>query len=168
MPAPHIDNDDASPPQSGSTSFDCRGARMRATTDSGLTVMSISGEIDASNADELSHRVSELASDCGALIFDLAEVDFIALDGLHALIALHDQCARTGTTWALISSHAVNRVLRWGSRQATSRRRIGNGGPTTGSPIQPATPITAARWSDRLARTARGAAPPPPAPLVVI
>jgi anti-anti-sigma regulatory factor len=31
---------------------------MRAKTDSGLTVMSISGEIDASNADELSHRQS--------------------------------------------------------------------------------------------------------------
>jgi anti-anti-sigma factor len=132
--------------QSGSTSFDCRRARMRAKTDTGLTVMSISGEIDASNADELSHHVRELASDRGALIVDLAEVDFIALDGLHALIALNIQCARTGTTWALIASHAVNRLLRAGdSPHATSHRRIGNRGPTTGSPIQPGTPITAAR-----------------------
>jgi anti-anti-sigma factor len=100
--------------QSGSTSFDCRRARMRAKTDTGLTVMSISGEIDASNADELSHHVRELASDRGALIVDLAEVDFIALDGLHALIALNIQCARTGTTWALIASHGVNRLLRAG------------------------------------------------------
>jgi anti-anti-sigma regulatory factor len=61
----------------------------------------------------LSHRVSELASDCGALIVDLAEVDFIAIDGLRALIALNIQCARTGTTWALIASHAVTGYFEW-------------------------------------------------------
>jgi len=44
----------------------------------------------------------------------LAEVNFIALDGLHALIALNNQCARTGTTWALIASHAVNQLLQVG------------------------------------------------------
>ena len=114
MTAIHIDIDHASQ-HSGSTFFDCSGAYMRAKkTDSGLTVMSISGEIDASNADELSHRVSELASDCGALIVDLAQVDFIAIDGLRALIALYIQCVRTDTTWALIASHAVNRLLRVG------------------------------------------------------
>ena len=114
MTAIHIDIDHASQ-HSGSTFFDCSGAYMRAKkTDSGLTVMSISGEIDASNADELSHRVSELASDCGALIVDLAEVDFIAIEGLRALFALNIECARAGTTWALIASHAVNRLLRVG------------------------------------------------------
>jgi anti-anti-sigma factor len=110
----HIDIDHASPPHSGSTFFDCRGARLRAKTDTGLTVISISGEIDASNADDVSHRASELASDCGALIVDLADIDFIALDGLYALSALNIQCARTGTTWALITSQAVNRLLRLG------------------------------------------------------
>jgi anti-anti-sigma factor len=114
MPAPHIDNDHASPPHSGSTSFDCHRARVRAKTDTRLTVISISGEIDASNVDDVSHHVRELASDCGALIVDLAEVDFIALDGLHALFALNNECARTGTTLALIASQAVNRLLRVG------------------------------------------------------
>ena len=113
MTAIHIDIDHASP-QSGSTFFDCRRARMRAKTGTGLTVMSISGEIDASNADDVSHHVRELVPDCGALIVDLADIDFIALDGLHALIALNNQCARTGTTWALIANHAVNRLLRVG------------------------------------------------------
>ena len=114
MTAVHIDIDHASPSHSGSTFFDCRGARVRAKTDSGLTVISISGEIDTSNADELSQRASELLSDCGALIVDLAEIDFVGLDGLRALFALNIQCARTGTTWALIASHAVSRLLRVG------------------------------------------------------
>jgi anti-anti-sigma factor len=114
MPAPHIDHDHASPPHRGSTSFDSRLARIRAKTDTGLTLISISGEIDASNVDDVSHHVRELVSDGGALIVDLAEVDFIAIEGLRALFALNIQCARTGTTWALIASHAVNRLLRVG------------------------------------------------------
>ena len=87
---------------------------MRTKTDTGLTVISISGEIDASNVDDVSRRASERVSDCAALIVDLAEVDFIALDGLHALFALNMQCARTCTTWALIASQAVNLLLRVG------------------------------------------------------
>ena len=146
MPAPHIDNDHASPPHSGSTSLDSRLAHMRAKTDTGLTLISISGEIDALNVDNVSHHVRELASDCGALIVDLAEVDFIALDGLHALIALNDQCARTGTTWALLASHAVNRLLRVGDHDKLL--------PAVGSATEAlllvrrssrGTPITAAR-----------------------
>jgi anti-anti-sigma factor len=111
MSAIPIDIDHASQ-QSGTAFFDCRGACLRAKTDTGLTVISISGEIDASNADYVSHRASELASDCGALIVDLADIDFIALDGLHALFALNMHCARTGTTLALIAGRAVNRLLR--------------------------------------------------------
>jgi len=111
MSAIPIDIDHASQ-RSGTAFFDCCGACLRAKADTELTVISISGEIDASNANELSRHASELASGCGALIVDLAEVDFIALDGLHALFALNMHCARTGTTLVLIASRAVNRLLR--------------------------------------------------------
>jgi anti-anti-sigma factor len=116
MTAIHIDTDHASPPHSGTAFFDCRGACLRAKTDTGLTVISISGDIDASNVDEVSRRASEVVSDCDTLIVDLAEVDFIALDGLHALFALNMHCALTGKTWALIASRAVSRLLRVADR----------------------------------------------------
>jgi anti-anti-sigma factor len=114
MTAIHIDIDHASPPASGTKFFDCRRTHVRAKTDTGLTVISISGEIDASNVDDVSRHTRELVSDCGAVIVDLADVDFIAIDGLRALFALNMQCARTGTTLALIASQAVNRLLRVG------------------------------------------------------
>ena len=111
MSAIHIDHA-SPPPQSGTAFFECRGACLRAKTDTALTVISINGEIDASNVDEVSRRASEMASDCNTLIVDLAEVNFIALDGLHALFALNMHCALTGTTWSLIVSRAVSRLLR--------------------------------------------------------
>ncbi len=115
MNAVHSDIDHASP-QSDTAFFDCRGACLRAKTAAGLTLISISGEIDASNVDEVSRRASEVASDCHALIVDLAEVDFIAVDGLHALFVFHMRCALTGKTWALIASRAVSRLLRLAER----------------------------------------------------
>lgn len=117
MTARHIDIDHASPPHCDSAFFDCGGARLRAKTDTGLAVISISGEIDASNVEGVNRHVRELESDCGALIVDLADVDFIAIDGLRALFALNMQCARTGTTLALIASQAVNRLLRVGDHE---------------------------------------------------
>ena len=94
--------------------IDCRGARIRAHTDAGLTVITISGDIDASNVEAVSCHARGLVPDRGALIVDLADIDFIGVDGLRALFALNSHCARTDTTWALIASHPVNRLLRVG------------------------------------------------------
>jgi anti-anti-sigma factor len=98
----------------GATVIDYQGARIAAYTDTGLTVITVSGEIDASNVEDLSRHARGLLPECGTLIIDLAAVDFIAVDGLRALFALNIECARTGTAWALIASHAVNRLLRVG------------------------------------------------------
>jgi anti-anti-sigma regulatory factor len=98
------------------TVIDCRGARLRSHTDTGLTVIAISGEIDASNVDALCRRAPGLVPHRGALIVDLAGIDFIAVDALRALFALNTHCARIDTTWALIASHAANRLLQVGDR----------------------------------------------------
>jgi anti-anti-sigma factor len=111
MTAIHSDNDHASP-KNDTAFFDCRGACLRAKVAQGLTLISISGDIDASNVGEVSHRASEVAADCDALIVDLAEVDFLGFDGLRRLFALNMHCALTGKTWALIASRAVRHVLR--------------------------------------------------------
>lgn len=115
MSAIHIDVDHASP-QSDTAFFDYRRACLRAKTAAGLTLISISGDIDASNVEEVSRCASEVASDCDELIVDLVEVDFIALDGLHALFALNMHCALTGKTWALIAGRAVRHLLQLADR----------------------------------------------------
>ena len=79
---------DCAPHQNGATVTDCRGAHIGIRTDAGLTVITISGEIDASDLDELSPHDRGLLRDCGELIVDLFDIDFIAVDGLRALFAL--------------------------------------------------------------------------------
>jgi anti-anti-sigma factor len=113
MTTAHTDTDRVSH-HDGATVIDYQGARMRAHTHAGLTVITVSGEIDAANVDDVSRHARGLLPECGALIVDLADVDFIAVDGLRALFALNIECARTDTAWALIASHPVNRLLRVG------------------------------------------------------
>lgn len=74
--------------------------------------MTVCGDIDATNASEVSRRVTGMVPADGALIVDMADIDFIAVDGLRALFALNIECVRTDTRWAVIGSHAVHRLLR--------------------------------------------------------
>jgi hypothetical protein len=56
--------------------------------DAEFTVITISGEIDASDIDNMSPYARRLVRDCGVLIIDLSGIDFIAVDALCALFAL--------------------------------------------------------------------------------
>lgn len=65
-----------------------RGPCIWIRTDSERTVITIPGEIAASDIDALSPYARRLVRDCGVLIVDLSGSDFIAADGLCALLAL--------------------------------------------------------------------------------
>src|SRR6185312_5022194 len=101
----------------GTSVIDCGSALLTAQIYSWITVVTISGDIDATNADELSHHVVGLVPDDGAVIVDMADTEFIGVDGLRALFALNVECVRTDTRWAVIGSHAVHRLLRVGDRE---------------------------------------------------
>jgi hypothetical protein len=61
--------------------------------DAELTVITISGEIGASDIDNMSPYARRLVRDCGVLTVDLSGIDFIALDALCALFALWSPAA---------------------------------------------------------------------------
>src|SRR5512144_338772 len=96
----------------GTSVIDCGRAYLTVQVYSWLTVMTVSGNIDATNADEISHCVTGRVPADGALIVDMVDIDFIGVDGLRALFALNIECVRTDTRWAVIGSHAVHRLLR--------------------------------------------------------
>lgn len=72
----------------GTTLIGRREPCMWIRTDAELTVITISGDIDASDVDRLSPYARRLVSDCGLLIVDLSGSDFIAVDALCALLAV--------------------------------------------------------------------------------
>jgi anti-anti-sigma factor len=86
--------------------------RMRALMRHQATVVTISGDIDATNE----HRVHDFATRYlkvnNAPILDLSGIEFCSAGGISVLIAVDDACRTADVQWTLVASRVVNRVLR--------------------------------------------------------
>ncbi len=76
------------------------------------TVLTISGDIDAGNIEGLRAYATRLVPVGNALVLDLGAVKCFESQGLLLLSAVADACGRAELPWALITSHAVDQVLR--------------------------------------------------------
>jgi hypothetical protein len=74
--------------QNGATLIDRRKRCLWIRTDAELTTVTVSGEINASDIDDLSPHARRLIRNCGVLTVDLSVCVFIPVDGLCALLAL--------------------------------------------------------------------------------
>jgi anti-anti-sigma factor len=94
------------------------GVCLRSHKLNGATVVSVTGELDASNM----HRLTDYARSCltrgGSLVLDLSQLDFLGAQGIQSLFAIADECERSGIGWALVPSHPVSRLLRICDKQA--------------------------------------------------
>jgi hypothetical protein len=79
---------DYAPPRNGATVVDRGRPCIWIRVDAELTVITLSGEIGASDIDDMSPYARRLVRDCGVLIIDLSGIDFIGVDALRALFAL--------------------------------------------------------------------------------
>jgi anti-anti-sigma factor len=85
-------------------------AEASATTATDPVVVSVRGEIDASNGPALAGYVERHAGTAATLVLDLSGVAFFGTAGLTALRRIDLCCDRIG--WLLIPSAAVRRTLR--------------------------------------------------------
>lgn len=75
-------------------------------------VITVSGEIDATNATQLAAYVESRGTVASRLYLDLRNVDFIGACGLAALRRLEHQFEISGTPWRLLAGPAVRKLLR--------------------------------------------------------
>jgi anti-anti-sigma factor len=85
-------------------------AEASATATANLVVVSVRGEVDASNGTDLAGYVERHLGIAGTLVLDLSGVEFFGAAGLTALRRIDLCCDRT--RWQLVASAAVRRVLR--------------------------------------------------------
>lgn len=86
-------------------------ALVRSETSSRLTVVSITGELDASNVEQVGRQVRGVITGERQALLDLSGLDFLSVDGLRLLWALGDVCAEAGVHWTVVASHPVRRLL---------------------------------------------------------
>ena len=73
--------------------------------------ITVTGDIDASNAGELGGYVFRRAANCRRLILDLADVKFFSVAGFSTLMDIGRRCDHASVNWMVVSSSAVSRVL---------------------------------------------------------
>ncbi|CAM3319186.1 STAS domain-containing protein [Mycobacterium intermedium] len=124
----------------GSCTVYCNGATMRAYCRDEITVVHITGEVDATNIDRFFEYAHRFASDAPGLILNLSEVDFLCARGLFVLRAVDSLCRAERRAWAIVTSPAVKRLLQVGDPKATL--------PTASSEREALTTIDADRRTD--------------------
>jgi anti-anti-sigma factor len=101
-------------PGSGSCTVDCNGAQMRAHRLDQVTVVRVTGDIDATNLDRFHDYTSRFIREAPGLILDLTEVEFLCARGISVLLTLADQCRAAGTYLAVVGGQFIGRLLRIG------------------------------------------------------
>ncbi len=89
-----------------------RTAQFGARFDAAGTVITVDGELDASNADQLAAYVQHSVSRCRRVILDLRGLEFIGTAGFSSLHRINVVCSGAQVQWAMVPSPAVSRLLR--------------------------------------------------------
>jgi anti-anti-sigma factor len=92
--------------------LECHTARFSADWGPSGPVITVHGELDASNASELADYVQRCATHSRSLILDLCGVEFFGTAGFSALHTINARCAGANVDWAVVPSQAVFRLLR--------------------------------------------------------
>jgi anti-anti-sigma factor len=91
--------------------FDCNGAAIRAYSRQLATVVTVRGEIDGVNGDQVSAHVRRFVLGTNPLVLDLSEVTYFSPAGVGMLCMLDDDCRVAGVQWSLVPSPAVVDLL---------------------------------------------------------
>lgn len=91
---------------------DRSGMSLRSHFQPGATIVQVRGAVEGANASRLLDYLDDVASATRPLILDLRHVDFFTGDGFRTLIRIAEQCQRSKVRWALVTSEAIDQLLR--------------------------------------------------------
>ncbi|WP_179467639.1 STAS domain-containing protein [Mycolicibacterium vinylchloridicum] len=75
-------------------------------------IITVHGELDASNAATFADHVDECAAAGTHLVLDLSPLQFFGTAGFSALHTINVRCANASARWAMVAGEAVSRLLR--------------------------------------------------------
>ncbi|KBY47323.1 anti-anti-sigma factor [Mycobacterium tuberculosis TKK-01-0015] len=87
--------------------LDYGGAQIRAYLHHLATVVTIRGEIDAANVEQISEHVRRFSLGTNPMVLDLSELSHFSGAGISLLCILDEDCRAAGVQWALVASPAV-------------------------------------------------------------
>ncbi len=87
--------------------------QVRPTWIDRVLVLSVSGDIDALTAPQLTEAIlTALADQPDAMVVDLSDVDFLASAGMSVLVLAHEQVTRTAGFAVVADGPSTSRILK--------------------------------------------------------
>lgn len=90
---------------------ECQNVSWVAPTRCAVTVLSVSGDIDASNVDNLNRNLRRCLGTKRPLIVDLSGINFLGVQGIRALCDFDEDRRRRGGGWVLVTCPMLYRIL---------------------------------------------------------
>ena len=91
----------------GAAAWDCDGAQVSALWRQLAIVVTVSGEVDAGNIDEIGKHIRRFALTGKPVVLDLSAVRAFPVQGAQCLYDLDEDCGAAGVEWALVAGPAV-------------------------------------------------------------
>ncbi len=92
--------------------IDCLRAGLCVHARSLATVLTVDGEIDATNSDRIAANIRRFVVLRSPLVIDLAKLDFLAVEGFRALLAVERHCRQAGVPMSVVAGTALRAYLR--------------------------------------------------------
>ena len=80
--------------------------------DDAVGIITVEGELDASNAAAFADHVNECATAGTQLVLDLSPLQFFGTAGFSALHTINVRCANASSRWVMVTGDAVARLMR--------------------------------------------------------
>jgi anti-anti-sigma factor len=90
---------------------DCGGAQIRAHYRHLATVVTVRGEIDAVNVDQVSEYVRRFVLGDHPIVLDLSALDHFSSAGLGLLCALDEECRAADVEWVVVTNAVIDALL---------------------------------------------------------
>ena len=90
---------------------ECGGARVLVQSLGVSGVITVTGDIDSSNADCVAGVLNNFSAGKDPVTVDVSGVDLIGAQGIRALLDFDDRCRRAGVEWVLVTSPMVHSLL---------------------------------------------------------
>jgi anti-anti-sigma regulatory factor len=96
----------------GNPAFDCNGAQIRACSRQLATVVTVTGDLNDTNLDQVSQHAKRFVLREKPVVLDLSAVSSATPHIVSLLWGVDDACSAAGVEWSLIASQPVSRAVR--------------------------------------------------------
>ena len=96
----------------GNPAFDCGGAQIRACSRQLATVVTVTGDLNDANLDQITQHAKRFVLREKPVVLDLSGVNSATPHIISLLSDLDDACSVAGVEWSLIVSQPVRRAVR--------------------------------------------------------